>query len=101
MNSTCKEAYSIFCQYNKGSNNEKVSFVLNILNIHKKKTYISNPELNFLSHYMYFTIGKEKLSLYEMNLLIAGVSELTIPEGQPNRDLLDLVFYSITRCSLQ
>jgi len=97
MNSACKEAYSIFCQHNKGSNNEKIRYVLNILKIYKDKINISEAELNFLSHYIHFTIGKENLSLYEINVLVSGISELTITNSESNNDLLNFIFFTVTR----
>uniref|UniRef100_A0A6C0B3D8 Uncharacterized protein n=1 Tax=viral metagenome TaxID=1070528 RepID=A0A6C0B3D8_9ZZZZ len=97
MNSTCKDAYSIFCEHNKDTNNEKITFVLNVLNIYKNKTVISDAELSFLSHYIHFSIGKDNMTPYQMNILTCALSKLTIVDRPSSHDLLNFIFYSITR----
>ena len=94
MNSTCKDAYSIFCEHNKDTNNEKITFVLNVLNIYKNKTVISDAELSFLSHYIHFSIFFKN---YQMNILTCALSKLTIVDRPSSHDLLNFIFYSITR----
>ena len=97
MNSTCKDAYGVFCQHNKGTNNEKIRFILNVLDIYEKKTIISNTELDFLSHYMHFAIGKNNLTPYESNILICAVSKLTIHDSPVSNELVNFIFFAITR----
>ena len=97
MNSSCKEAYSIFCEHNKGTNYKKVTYVLNVLNIYKTKALIPSGELNFLSNYIHFIVGGIKLTPYEINILICAISELKLLSCSENNNTLTFIFFSITR----
>ena len=97
MNSTCAEAYSIFCEHNKGVNYEKVTFILNVLNIYIAKPLVDDAQLTFLSHYIHFTVGTIDLTPYEINILVCAISKLKISGSFTHKETLGFMLYSITR----
>ena len=97
MNSTCRDAYTIFCDHNKGKNYKQVEYMLNVLNTYKKKPTVSNCELDFLLHYIKITVGPILLSEYEKNILIMAISELKIHDLEGNKEILTYIFFCINK----
>lgn len=97
MNTSCYDAYNIFCKHNKGENFTKVQYVLNVVGMFKKKLIISHTELDFLLHYIQVVIGGKLLTEYEQNILIMALSELKITDMEGNNEVLNHIFYCITK----
>mgnify|MGYP004491098117 CR=1 FL=1 len=97
MNSTCQEAYNIFCQHNRGTQYESVKSLLDFMKIYKKKTDISITEYELLGLYSYHCVGKIDLTNYEVKLLLQALGELTIKYSPSNSQNISFIFHSITR----
>lgn len=95
MNTTCKEAYAIFCESNRSQHYTKVGYILDMLKIYKKKLIIYQVELTALAAYIEHLIGKIKLSEYENFIIICNLSELGINDTIGNRDLWERIFNSV------
>jgi len=80
MEKTCKEAYNIFCQYEKITPivRKEVKYVLEVI-----ATYSSKPEFQFndlvaLSRYISTTLSEENLNVYEQQAIMKQISLLRI-----------------------
>jgi len=97
MNSTCRQAYNIFCEHNRGSHHESVQYLLDFMKIYTKKPSISTTEYELLGLYTYNCVGALELTKYEINLLLQGLAKLTVNYTLLNSQNMSFIFHSITK----
>ena len=80
MKKTCREAYDIYTQYNSISNdiNEKVNYLIKIIDIYKNKEFFNNVDLNTLVLYSEKSIGSDTLSHEQCGRIIHSFAEIKI-----------------------
>ena len=80
MNKTCREAYDIYTQYNSISNdiNEKVSYLIKVIDTYKNKPYFNIVDLNTLVLYSEKSIGSDTLSHEQRARIIDSFAEIKI-----------------------
>jgi len=95
MNKTCQDAYAIFCEYNRSKNSEKVDYILQILNVYKKKIVIYQNELMGLSAYIEYLVAKDKLSEYEKFIILQSIFQLSITDNIGNSPIYERLFNAV------
>ena len=98
MNTSCKEAYSIFVQYNLIHNHisTKIQYIIDLIKKYKSKEQIIYYDLKLLVMYIKSSIGHEKVSDYQRFRIMNEITELNLPAYSGMDILLNSLIQSIT-----
>ena len=101
MDKTCREAYDVFCQYNRINPpiRMKVKYIVDVMKSHstKEKTDFKYNHLVALSRYISTTLRGEKLNSYEQHIIMKELSLLNIVSWNGAPALVNKIVESITQ----
>ena len=101
MEKTCKEAFDIYCQYEKINLvvRKKVRYVIDVIKEYSRKSQLQFNDLVALSNYMEASLSKENLTDYEQHLLMKAISLLNTASWGGGPPLMHIIINSITNVS--
>ena len=99
MEKTCKEAYNIYCQYEKITPivRKEVQYVLGVITEYSLKSVFQFNDLLALSRYMHATLAKETLNMYEQQAIMKKMSLLHIVAWAGAPPLVNTMVDSVTQ----